>query len=330
MPRSRAHHYVPQVYLRQWAEDGKVAVRRRGKATTFVTSTRRVAQETDLYTIETDDGPSDFVERSLASMESSLPDVFAAVRRGRVPPVGTVGRDLCARLVALQFIRTPDRVEEQRFPDDAFEAAGRSLPVPREVVGKLLRDRWGYPPTASELQGAWDFVNVSLRDGVRLTNADYLEVAFRTLPKLADRLAQMRWSTEASKGLPFITSDQPLNLWVRRPKSLYGVGAENAEEIRIPVGPRHLLVLRHRGAESSVVVPRRRVISINAHIAATCRHMVIGQPTRVDMLEVLRLHDRRPMWKFNEGPLYHSRPRGDEYRGEVIHFYRPYDDRDMG
>lgn len=327
MDRARAHHYVPQVYLRQWAEGGHVAVRRRGNVSAFVASTRKVAQETDLYTIETDAGPSDFVEHSLSQMEGVLPDVLAAMRQGNLPKAGSPGRARFASLLALQFIRTPDRVEEQRFPFDALAAGSGVLPVSKSVIKALLAERSGQVPEESEVQGAWDYVNVFLKDGPRLTQADYLDASFRMLPKISDRLGNMRWSTEATKGMPFVTSDQPLSLWVRRPNGTRGVGIDGAEEIRFPVSPRYLLVLRPCGRESTSLVPRSRVRSVNSHAAATCRHMVIAEPNRAGLLEELPLRDKRPMWKFNEGPLYESGPNGPRYKGEVIQFYRPYDDK---
>lgn len=38
MARAKSHHYVPQVYLRHWAHDGRVAVRRRDRPDPFVTA----------------------------------------------------------------------------------------------------------------------------------------------------------------------------------------------------------------------------------------------------------------------------------------------------
>lgn len=295
MTRARAHHYVPQTYLRLWATDGQVAVRRRGSAASFVASTINVAQETDLYTVETEDGPSDLVERYLAEMERVLPDVLAAIRVGQIPGRGTPGRMLFASLLALQYVRTPDRIEEQRFPADALKAAGGSHPVPKDTIRGFLEERWGYPPQESEVQGAGDFVNYVLRDGQQMTNAEYLQTTFGTLPTLADRLAAMRWSTEVTKGGHFLTSDQPLTLWLKDPSPFRGAGIDSADEIRFPAGPRHLLVLRRTGRESTTFVTRARVASVNRHVAATCRQMVIagrGEKTLLEDLPLTRLAAR--------------------------------------
>lgn len=230
---------------------------------------------------------------------------------------------LFASLLALQYVRTPDRIEEQRFPADALKAAGGSHPVPKDTIRGFLEERWGYPPQESEVQGAWDFVNYVLRDGQQMTNAEYLQATFGTLPALADRLAAMRWSTEVTKGGHYLTSDQPLVLWLKDPSPFRGAGIDGADEIRFPVGSRHLLVLRRTGRELATLVIRARVAAVNRHVAATCRHMVIAGREQAALLEYLPLKARRPMWGIYEGPLYNRGANGDRYAGEVIQLYAP-------
>lgn len=329
--RSRAHHYVPQTYLREWAESGRIAVRRRGADRAFVASTARVAQETDLYTVDTDSGPSDRVEKDLASLEGHIPDALRAIRQFKVPRRGTERRELCARLLALQFVRTPDRMEMRTFPNDALQAASGVRPIPKEVIKSLLEEHGGYQPSESEIQGVWDYANYIVNQEQQLSRAQYLDTMFGTVPALARRLMNMSWCVEQTKGQRFITSDQPLTLWVRRPTAMLGVGIDSAEEIRFPTSPHHLLVLRHKGPETAKVVPKARVAAVNKHAASTCRHMVMGRTSDLSQLESLPLRDKRPMWKINEGPLFRPDVRGggDQYEGQVMHFYRPYDDRDI-
>jgi hypothetical protein len=57
--RRKRHHYIPQGYLKLWADSmGQVQVRRRDAARSFRASTLNVAVEADLHTIQTEAGHS--------------------------------------------------------------------------------------------------------------------------------------------------------------------------------------------------------------------------------------------------------------------------------
>lgn len=155
-----------------------------------------------------------------------------------------------------------------------------------------------------------------------------MNLRFSTLPEVADRLAAKSWAVEVSKGQHFITSDQPLSLWLKRPSAVRGVGVEGADEIRFPASPHHLVVLRPRGKDSTYVVPRVRVASVNQHAAATCRQLIIAEGSQTSVLQQLTLRAHRPMLKMNEAPGYREGPNGLESVGDIMHFFNPYDDRD--
>lgn len=124
MTRARAHHYVPQAYLRRWGPEGRIAVRRRGCAGPFVASTKRVAQETDLYTVDADGGPSDELERDLAQFDAKLPEMLEALSARTIPRRGSSQRLLYSLLLAIQFLRTPDHQELETLPYEAVRFAG--------------------------------------------------------------------------------------------------------------------------------------------------------------------------------------------------------------
>ena len=130
MARARAHHFVPQVYLRRWGPEGRVAARRRGSAAPFVASTKRVAQETDLYTFDEGGQPSDQVERDLAQFDAELPEMLDALSKGPIPRSGSGQRLRYSFLLAIQFLRTPDHQELETLPYEAVKFAG-AWPVPR-------------------------------------------------------------------------------------------------------------------------------------------------------------------------------------------------------
>lgn len=328
MARARAHHYLPQVYLRSWTDEkNRVAARRRA-GSTFLASTKNVAQESDLYTVETAEGPSDQLERELSKVESHLPDFLRDLRQRKIPRSGTSSRQVYSRLLALQFIRTPDRVEVHLLPQEALDLSSGQLPVTAKVVRPLLEERWGHSLTEDELGGALDFINLCLSEPMRNTYTEFLQIQFATLTKVARVLESLRWSVEISKGRRFVVSDQPLAIWRRRPDP-YSGGLEEADEVRFPVGPNHLLVLRQRGHETAQLVTRARVDSVNEHAAATCRHLLLAAPEDIELLRLLPLRRQRPTLKINKGPGYEQWGETTRKVGDILHIYRPYDDRPL-
>lgn len=67
--RRKRHHYLPDAYLQAWADSkGQVVVRRRDQDSPFRTSTINVAVEADLYSLPTEAGLDDQLERNLAEV----------------------------------------------------------------------------------------------------------------------------------------------------------------------------------------------------------------------------------------------------------------------
>lgn len=326
--RARAHHYVPQAYLRRWGSEGRVAVRRRGSAAPFVASTKRVAQETDLYTLDADGEPSDQLERDLARFDAELPEMLGALAEGAIPRRGSRERLLYSFLLAIQFLRTPDHQELETLPYEALRFAGE-WPVPRPAIEQFLTERAGYVPSPSEVQGAWDFVNFMTKDGQRLGRNEWLEIQFAALPRITASLNELSWAVEIAHDGAFLTSDQPLTLWHPKPRPYMGIGLLDAKEVRFPLGPRHLLVLRPRHRETRLFIDLDRVECANQHLAAASRKMIIGRIEDETLLASVPLRDLRPMMKFNSGPSVIVEQDGTERPGgEILHMFRPYDDRE--
>jgi hypothetical protein len=325
--RAKAHHYVPQVYLRAWADSaGQVAVRRRDQPAVFVATTRRVVQETDLYTLNTPDGPSDWLEKQFAEFESVVPVMVEQLSTGKIPPKRSAERAAYAALLALQYLRTPDRMEIPLFPGDAAAFAGR-VPVPHEDMARFLLARTGTDPEAAEVQGACDFANYALSRG-QLTRNEVLDAIFAPLPQVVAELSGRCWAVEVAHEGAFITCDQPLSLWLRRGPALGGAGLVGAQQVRFPLGPQHLLVLHARHPETRLRVDGDRVARVNQHIASTSRHLILGRPADASVLATLRLRVHRPTLRFNSGPSVVVDDLGRETGpgGDIIHCYRPYDD----
>src|SRR5262249_36486728 len=144
------------------------------------------------------------------------------------------------------------------------------------------------------------------------------------------RLANMAWAVETNRDLAFFTSDRPIAMWKRdtRDLTMMGIGLETSDEVRFPLGPHHLLVLRPRYPEHRTHVGAGRVAEVNRHLPAGCYEMVIAQPSgRLDLAQ-LSLRRRRPALRFNTGPMLEPDATGRlvPTGQEVLHTYIPYGD----
>ncbi|WP_407654827.1 DUF4238 domain-containing protein [Actinomadura luzonensis] len=326
--RRKRHHYVPESYLKAWTDqEGQVAVRRRDKELPFRASTRNVAVEADLYAFSTDAGIDDTMEVALSRIESPLSNHIASVREKGAPRKNSIARTEISFLLALQLVRTPERLDRIMFPIDAANFTGER-PVSFEGMRRFLRKYLGEPPTDSEIRGALDFTNYVLSRG-EVTKREAFHILVKSAEEqLAPRLAAMAWSVEKSPLRTFITTDRPVVLWRRRPQRFSGVGLDNADEVWFPLGPHHLLVLRPRHPERRYVIEEARHQLVNRHIASACYKMIIGIPEDLDYLRLLPLQTVRPAMRFNTGPLLEVDSRGKTRTTghEILHTFVPYND----
>ncbi len=104
MSTSRRHHLLPQFYLRRFASAGEqIRVVARDGSKSFITSVAKAAAETDFYTVETKNGPSQELEKLLSQVEdlgaSAIEQTIASF-----PPSPEVRVNL-ATFIAFQFTR---------------------------------------------------------------------------------------------------------------------------------------------------------------------------------------------------------------------------------
>ena len=323
---ARAHHYVPQVYLRQWATEGRVAARRRGDSQAFVASVAKVMQERDLYTIEHPDMRDDAIETFLSRLESEIPEMLRRLRMGMLPSRGTTVRTDFAELLAMQYIRTPDRLILDRLPRSARARAGADGVIDEATVRELFVDHVGREPLVAEADGLRDFLALTARpESLRVRN-EVVASMFGSFEPVASHLHDMSWSVERTRGLTFITSDTPVHVWCRNPPQSSGVGIANADEVRFPVGPRHLLVMRPRGQESSSLVARSRVESVNRHTIAASWQVIAAQPNVAEALSRAELRPLRPLLIVRSVKGIVTSSGSKDKDADLLHLMRPYDD----
>ena len=318
---------MPRNYLERFADGDQVFVRRRDGAT-FITNCINVAVESGFYDIELEGGgKSKQVEEVLSDVEGTTADVFRMIDRTmEAPPPASDAREVLAVYLALQMTRTPEQRERMLFPERlAVYLDGREL-TRDDVAAYLAEQHLGFTPAENEIDAAYDFASVALRDRSVLTPEFSMQMMLRSVTGVAPRIAGFEWCVEHDRKQRFITSDTPLVLW-RTPTyrdEFEGFGIETAEEIRFPLDPSKQLVLTRKARTPGARVNPARSATVNQDAAFACHNFVVAHPSQRARVEELDLPDRRPTLRFNTGPLLRRLPDGTSIEeGEVLHLWVP-------
>ena len=323
---AKRHHFVPQFYLERFAISGQVFVRRR-EGRPFVSSCLNVAVESGFYDYGMPDGTkSKAIEERLGKCETATASVLRSLDDTMTaPPRGSSDRDVLCEYLGLQMTRTPEERERTMFPElVARFLAGRELT--RELMAQYLEsDYLGFKPKPREVDGAFSYAYVALRSGFPFNPELVMDVMFESLEKVVPRLDALYWTIEEDRKSRLISSDSPLVLW-RAPSirdSYEGYGLDDCEEIRFPISPRAQLVLSKKQRPPKVRITPERSASCNADTALTCHNFVVSSPRDRTRVEALHLRSKRPVQRFDLGPLIKEYPDGTRETSEVIHMWVP-------
>jgi hypothetical protein len=112
MNQPKRHHWVPQFYLGYFSvpeDPGHVWIYRRESRSTFKTTIRNVAVETNLYSVDSENGQDPALEKRLAGLEGLYSQWWAKMRNSDKPPnIDSPDTRLnLARFMAIQMSRNP-------------------------------------------------------------------------------------------------------------------------------------------------------------------------------------------------------------------------------
>jgi hypothetical protein len=325
--RRKRHHYVPESYLKRWANaEGMIAARMRSADSVFTTKPLNVALESNLYTIYASQSePDDVIERALSDeIEGPATELLQELAEKPCPKRKSDDRRTLSRFLAIQLIRTPDHISQFMFPVLAVEYAQR-VPVTTAIMRRYLAEvHLAVTPSESEVLAATDWVNGLMAQGPLPDKGEALRILFKVaLEKVAPILCDKAWSVEIDPRKRFITSDLPVSKYwsPSKRKSYQGVGVQDATEIRFPIDPAHLLVMRPRFPSHRVVVSDERVEAVNRGTASRSYRFIISNIDNRPALLNFPFKGNPATLRFNEAPLF------DDYgktRSDVIHLYVEY------
>lgn len=328
MPGQKRHHFVPHFYLERFATEHERVLERRRDGAGFVTNCDNVAAESGFYDITLLNGEkSKAVEDYLSRVEGAAAEVIRSIDGSMsVPSPGSEERVALSEYLGLQISRTPEHRERTQFPLKVSEFLdGRDITL--ELVTEFLEQiHLGFPPTDGEARGAFNYTSFLLQDPASVTKERSMELMFQTAEAVAPRLASRHWCVEHDRKGRLVTSDTPLMLWKRpSPSDAYqGVGVENTDEIRFPLDPTKQLVMTKHERSPSMRISPERSAACNQDMAFACHNFVVATPSEQTRVALLDLPDRRPVLRFNTGPLMREQPDGSAAEdGEVMHMWVP-------
>jgi uncharacterized protein DUF4238 len=211
-------HIVPAGYLRAFASQNKIAVRKLGAATSSVKPVEKAGTRPRFYRRTRPSGDKiDDVEWSLSHIEDKAPPILRAI--DELWPLDRDAKSVLAELFGYQVVRGPRWADwHNRF------------------VGRLLQEL--FPDGGDSLHQAERHL---LSDTYRMTKM--LDLGLR----LTSLFGSMHWFLLQFATPLVVTSDHPVVVWpldVRgRPPRPTNDGPLNALEVRVPISPTRAVLM---------------------------------------------------------------------------------------
>ncbi|WP_158625718.1 DUF4238 domain-containing protein [Corallococcus carmarthensis] len=251
------HHYVPQFYLKRFADaKGQLkVVERRPPCRKYVSNVKDVAAERLFYRLETAEGDSLQLEKTLSEIEGECREAISDLLASSFPPAVQV-RETVGFFVALQWLRGRD--QRDSFSDVFDKLARRAAKVvPEQEAVRPLEKMLGRPLTVTETQEAVDRIVRASVEQLKPTHNELVLSLLKMAPGL-QRIACARvWQLIKFDKDCLLTSDSPVVTWVhsRNRGGLFSMGGFGmCDEIRIPLDMRTALVLAQEAPSGEVVL----------------------------------------------------------------------------
>jgi len=220
MSRTRRHHTVPGFYLRRFADEKERLERvELASGRRQVLSVKDTSVETDFYTVVTDDGPSDVIEKRLSEIESMAASALQHLDSDLEPTSDDIA-GLC-NFIAIQMTRGRDFRDkldgfaEQIMKKMMFLEAG----LGRDRVAQIIEQATGEKPSDEAVTEAMEWMRGGDFSMKLHPNASILAMLEGSAP-LVEMFAEMKWKVAKFTDPVLITSDSPVSLWVEDPHPL--------------------------------------------------------------------------------------------------------------
>jgi len=289
----RRHHYIPQFYLRRFAENEMVSLVRLGDGhQPFKVNVRNVAVQKDLYTVSADDvGDTAAVERIFSIIDGAASERITRLAYGVWFPPQLYDRAWLSLWLLLLHIRGPSKRRElEAITDYAMK------------LDALVRSQ-GH--TDSETV---DFMSRLNEFEFVAHQNTYVRLILSMLdPRIARILDRKRWVVWKFSQPGLVLTDRPLILSSAVPG--LSVGLENADEIIVPLDRCTALALYNdRDIDETVIRDPQHIFvdQLNQRLVQQAASEIYCHPDDVDRLQQVQLPNP------DDRTLFHVSPAGQD------------------
>jgi Protein of unknown function (DUF4238) len=277
MTVARKHHYVPQMYLKGFANnEDQCFVIDASTRKAFTAATANIAAERDYNKIEAEGVPTDALEKELGNFEGVIVPGIKRVRESASFGENGKDREDVINLVTLLAVRNPrTRSDMEKMYTELLQAMVAmpfENPARWDAVVKQLKAIGQWPDGAPvDFEGHKKFVEENkhkLKPHQNLT----LEIELAAIEKMYPYFDARKWRILEAKDDSggFVTTDHPV--CIHRPGGLNygqqfapGLGLSD-RDILFPLSSRIALVGRLEGDEGVMEVDRDGVARFNATV----------------------------------------------------------------
>lgn len=286
MSGPKRHHYVPNWYLRRFADKKRrVRVYSRVTGKTHLANTINAAVQSGFYALPAEDGGIDLsAEKMLAELEGTAKAALERVVSGSFPP-SPEDRAVLSLFIANLMVRTPE------FRDSNL------------AMIESLRD-----DLASAGVGPGQITEVFERSGIAApTVRESVEWMFGVTGSIAPYLHARSWVLGRTPNRGVITSDHPVVVYKQQKRTAFrGAGVANADQVHFPIDPSTVLLLVHPNfwvPESQIALTSDNLLFEQSLMAAHSYEYIYQLPTEPLLPPAIVPTGPRPLFEMGDGSL---------------------------
>lgn len=234
-PVAKRHHFVPQFYLRGFADDAEriTTVTLPGEQR-YTQVIRKTAAENGFYAVPGHPDGSDAFEKILSQVEGEAASILARIKAGQWP-LSPKDRASLAYYLALQVTRGP----EQRRNMDRLAAHFTRIEIGyggKAGVKGWVKEQYGVDISDAEAEELWAQATQPGGPPIRHTALAHIQQMMELVDTIHPSLSFRPWMLVRFDEASLITSDTPVSLIARQDDGpAMGVGFLTAQHILVPL-----------------------------------------------------------------------------------------------